>query len=1160
MGIGNLQSMIIGKLYESLRKIICRGCRLAIGEGLVFNMKSAAFCIWFFLLMLLFFFISPSAHAQEAGQGKSSQVVNVARVSTAASGKVSLTPEERQWLSRHYGRIRIGITVIPPEVLNENGRFQGLAIDYIHLMEQRLGCRFELVPYTTWNEVIQAARMRRIDMIFAAQQTPERLNYLLFTEPYIELPNIILVRKDRQGGSNLKEMKGWSIAVSEGSAVHEYLEKNFGYLELRPVQDELSGLMKVSIGEVDAMVVEISRASYYIEQAGISNLRVAGDADFIYKLRFAIRNDWPVLRGILDKGLSSITDKEKQDITQRWVIIENRGIFASRVFWISFCAGLVLIMLTVAGVVVWNLALRRKVRQRTSQLQQELAQRRRTEVSLRESEEKFRTIADHILNWEYWTAQDGSLVYVSPSCESITSYKAEEFYQDPELLIKIIHPDDIENYLQHLNDIAKDTARGDCQVRDFRILTRNGEERWIAHICREVFNRDGESMGRRVSNRAITERKVAEEALRKSEAHYRSIFANSLIGVTVTDRNFIFTDANEAFCRMLEYSREELIGKMTISDVSHPDDVMKSMDMIDKLIRHEIDHYTLEKRYVSKTGNILPALVYVRGHYNLAGEYEGTTASNLDITEQKRTEELLRENEEKYRSLFNNSEIAMFRSRLDGSETLEVNQKFLDIVGKTREEVQGKPSVMLWEDPTERGEMIRRLVRDGSISDFEFKLFNTRKGVRNCLTSLRLYREQGILEGSVADITERKKVEEERVKLQDQLIQSQKMESIGQLAGGVAHDFNNMLGVILGHAEMAMDQVDPGETLYADIEEIRKAAQRSAEITRQLLTFARKQAIAPKVLDLNETVEGSLKMLQRLLGENIDLIWIPGSELWEVKADPVQIGQILTNLCVNARDAIAEVGEITVETGNSIFDNEYCSAHPGSVAGDYVRMSVRDTGSGMNDLMLAHIFEPFFTTKDVGQGTGLGLSMVYGAVKQNNGFIDVSSEPGQGTTFTAYFPRYGAEDTLATEKSARRGVEAPVGTGNETILLVEDEPKILKMTKMMLQHLGYAVLTAGTPGEAIRLAEEHTGKIHLLITDVIMPGMNGRGLAEQLLVSQKGMRCLFMSGYTSDIIANKGVLDTGVYFIQKPFSKNKLATKIREVLEEGAGIMTAKRD
>lgn len=396
------------------------------------------------------------------------------------------------------------------------------------------------------------------------------------------------------------------------------------------------------------------------------------------------------------------------------------------------------------------------------------------------------------------------------------------------------------------------------------------------------------------------------------------------------------------------------------------------------------------------------------------------------------------------------------------------------------------------------------------------------------------------------EIEERKKNERDKAVLESQLIQAQKMEAVGQLAGGVAHDFNNMLGVILGHAEMAMEHIDPHHPISADLNEIQKAAQRSADITRQLLAFARRQTVAPRVLDLNETIEGMLKMLRRLIGENIDLAWLPGTGLWPVKIDPSQIDQILANLFVNARAAIAGVGKMTVETGNNTFDEEYCDAHAGFVSGEYVRIVVSDNGSGMDKETLAHIFEPFFTTKGVGEGTGLGLATVYGAIKQNYGFINVYSELGIGTRFTIYLPRHvGKEVRVTTVNSA-----GPAKRGIETILLVEDEPTILAMTKIMLQMLGYTVLTAGTPREAIRMAGEFAKEIHLLVTDVVMPEMNGQDLASTLLPIYPHLKCLFMSGYTSDIIAKHGILAEGIQFIQKPFSKKDLADKVRMVLEK----------
>ena len=380
--------------------------------------------------------------------------------------------------------------------------------------------------------------------------------------------------------------------------------------------------------------------------------------------------------------------------------------------------------------------------------------------------------------------------------------------------------------------------------------------------------------------------------------------------------------------------------------------------------------------------------------------------------------------------------------------------------------------------------------------------------------------------------------------LEVQLHQAQKMEAIGRLAGGVAHDFNNMLAVITGHAELALEQTTPDSPLYTDLLAIQKAAQRSAALTRQLLAFARKQTIAPKVLDLNDTIAGMLNMLGRLIGEDIELLWQPAATLWSVHMDPAQIDQIMFNLVVNARDAIAGVGKIMIETGQVVFDESYCEAHADFVPGQYVLLAVSDNGCGMDKAVLAQLFDPFFTTKPRGQGTGLGLATVYGIVKQNHGFINVYSEPGQGSTFKIYLPRHAAN--LAETSAAPLPVATP--TGAETVLLVEDEEALLKLSAQLLERLGYTVLAASGPHQAIQLAEAHPGVIHLLLTDVIMPDMSGRDLRQRLSTLRPDLKCLFMSGYTANVIAHHGVLDGGVHFLQKPFSREALAAKVREAL------------
>jgi len=640
----------------------------------------------------------------------------------------------------------------------------------------------------------------------------------------------------------------------------------------------------------------------------------------------------------------------------------------------------------------------------------------------------------------------------------------------------------------------------------------------------------------------VRERVSAEVALRESEARFRSTFEQAFLGIAHIGFDGRWLRVNQRLCDMLGYSREELLAR-NFQDLIYPEDVAAGVAAFRRLAQGEQREYAREKRCLAKNGNVVSVSLFAALVRDDRGAPLHISAFLQDITQRKLADEQL----QLVKSSIDCSPLAAFWFDAEG-RVIYVNDSGCRLVGHNRDELLGMRAHELnpGATPTRWAEEFRTIKTKGpnTITSTLFRKDGTTLPVEITSNYFQWAGHEYCL-GFATDLTERVRAQRERDAMQGRLNQAERLESVGRLAGGVAHDFNNLLTVIQMSAQQAIAKAGQALPIDQDLQDILAAAARSAKLTRQLLAFARKQTITPTALDLNESIGNILNVLRPLLGENLELAWYPGGGLWTVLMDPSQVDQILTNLCVNARDAIADVGKVIIETGNQSIDEDFCTGNPGAAPGDYVRVRVTDNGCGMNAETQAHIFEPFFTTKGEGKATGLGLATVYGIVTQNHGFLNVSSTAQQGTTFTLYLPRH-----LGKAESARVERAIQARRGCETILVVEDEPVILRLLTTVLQRLGYAVLATSTPGDAMRTAREHAGKIHLLLTDVVMPEMNGRDLATNVLSLFPAMKCLFMSGYSADIIAHQGTLAAGISFIQKPFAIGDLANKIRAVLDD----------
>jgi PAS domain S-box-containing protein len=806
-------------------------------------------------------------------------------------------------------------------------------------------------------------------------------------------------------------------------------------------------------------------------------------------------------------------------------------------------------------------------------------ERRRAEADLRASEARLKAIIDAALDAVITMDGDGVIRSWSPQAERVFGWRASEAIGQT-LATTIIPP----RYRDaHERGLAHFLASGEGPVLNQRIeitgLRRDGQEIPVELTITPVRLEGAWLFSAFV--RDVTDRKRAQDALTE-RAGLAELSAD--VGISLT-RGRALHDMLQGCCKALVRNLDAAFARIwTLNEPEQMLELQASAGMYTHLDgghsrvpvgRFKIGLIAAERRphisnavigdprvgdqeWAKREGMVAfagyPLLVqdrlvgvmamFARHPFNefsyqaLASVADGIAGG----IERKRAEEALARSETTYRSLVEDSPFGIFRSTPDG-RLLAVNPALVSILGYDSEAelLQKNMATDVYVDPAQRARLLDEVLKSDSLTGESLWRRKDAKAITVRHTARVVRDAEGRVEYFnvlVEDITERRLLE-------NQLRQAQKMEAVGRLAGGVAHDFNNLLTAILGSADLVLDTLPPDAPEREDLDEIRKAAKRAGDLTRQLLAFSRQQVLAPQVLDLNALVANMEKLLRRLIGEDIELRAALAPDLGAVKADPGQLEQVIVNLAVNARDAMPQGGRLTIETASVELDQAYEEQHFAAQPGSYVLLAVSDTGTGMDAATLSHIFEPFFTTKEKGKGTGLGLATVYGIVKQSGGYVWVYSELGQGTSFKVYLPRV----EQSSEPVAARKTPARVVGGTETILLAEDEAAVRNLARRVLEKHGYTLLVAATGRDGVQVATQHAGPIDLLVTDVVMPEMGGRELAQRLTALQPGLKVLYLSGYTDDAIVHRGVLETGIAFLQKPFTADVLARKIREVLD-----------
>lgn len=792
----------------------------------------------------------------------------------------------------------------------------------------------------------------------------------------------------------------------------------------------------------------------------------------------------------------------------------------------------------------------RELSEERERLRQEIMWREKLQEEADRNLEKYHIVADFTHDWENWLDPGGNFVYSSPSCERITGYKAEDFISNPDLMLEIVFPDDQSHFLRdfYVHDTPDKTF--DCHDLDFRIVTKNGQVRWLSHVCQAVFGRNGEYLGRRGSNRDITGRKTAENELKASEARFRSYFELPLTGIAITSLDKGWLEVNSTVCDMLGYSREEL-SHMTWDELTHPDDREADISQFERVLAGEIDTYFMEKRFIRKDGNEIWTNLSVGCVRKSDGSVDYTVAMLQNISSRKEAEKFLQDHLRFLQTLVEAIPNPIWFKGIDG-KYIGCNRGYETFFGCSRENIVGRTSrdVFAPEAADKYFQADQELFNSLGSVVYEDMIRHSDGTTRPVVVSKATFTNSegqvaGLI-GVIQDITERVSAEKEKEKLQDELFQSQKLASLRTLVGGLAHDFNNMLQVITGHCQMLMDDANPGGLEYFSLKNIFDTSMQAANLITKLLAFGQQSQVLPKPIDLNDEIRNSHAIILRTVPSNVQVEIKLIDESAIIEADVNQIAEVLINLVDNATEAMQGGGKLDISTRKVTIDSEGCKSYLNCSPGDYVVITVSDTGCGMDEVTLAKIFDPFFSTKPRGaaKGMGLGLAVVNGIVQQSGGFISCSSRLGHGTELQIHFPEI--EKPPIHEKPVSL---MGVNTGTETILVVEDVSTVADLEKAFLEQAGYRVLLASNGLEAVNLYNERKDEIALVLLDLMMPVMSGRECLMELLKINPSVRTLIFSGYSPEDQLSKEVAPFVKGFVRKPCRKNELLVALRRAID-----------